>query len=290
MLQVEADTENQRRPTPSTTGKKRRMADTESQSDVDTDSAARIFCKKQRPTPSTAGKVRRALQVEADTKSQSDVDTDDACPGLVLDTDIDVETDCRSAPREQRRTQPCQAKKEATRLCKPCGAQLGHLTPVGDAGGRCLQKDRSKLIFDLVNRCRRGKCACWRQDCKLDCRSQISARVSDIADFLLPAYNCTPAAQDMVFSELLKPAPEFHGDKGQVAYAIAGIRVCRVALERLLGIGRDRAIRVKKGVQDGRRGKRGKHANHTRRPGLRFMGTCGACMNGWQNGGQTKVV
>ena len=157
-----------------------------SQSDVETDSDARI-CKKQRPAPSAAGNVRRALQAEADTKSQSDVATDDACPGLVLDTDIDVETDCRSAPREQRRTQPCQAKKEATRLCKPCGAQLGHLTPKGDAGGRCLQKDRAKLILDLVNRCRRGKCACWRQVCNLDCRSQISQRVSDIADFLLPA-------------------------------------------------------------------------------------------------------
>ena len=293
MLQVEADTENQRRPTPSTTGKQRRMADTESPSDVDTDSAARIFCQKQRPTPntagkqrrmadtespsdvdtdsaarifcqkqrptpSTAGKVRRALQVEADTESPNDVDMDDDCPpGLVFDTDSDVDTDCRSTAREQRRTQPCQAKKEATRFCKPCGAQLGHLTPEGDAGGRCLQKDRAQLILDLVHRCRRGKCACWRQDCKLRCKSQISASVSEIADFLLPAYNCTPAAQDMVFSDLLKPAPEFQGDRGQVAYAIAGIRVCRLAVERLLGIGRDRANRVRKGLQDGRRGKRG---------------------------------
>ena len=58
----------------------------------------------------------------------------------------------------------------------------------------------------------------------------------------------------MVFSELLKPTTAHRGKRGQVAYVIAGTRVCRVALERLMGIGRARAKRVKTGLQDGRRG------------------------------------
>ena len=252
------------------------------QSDVSTDVETAIR-QEQSIVPSTAGNVRRALQAEADTKNQSDVDTDSdtrickkqclapSAAGNVTHTtsrlsvdagldaesisQSDVETDCNSesALREQRRTQPCQAKKEATLLC----AQLRQLPPDKTSGGRCLQTNRAKLILDLITRCGRGtKGKCWRPDCRANCKSQICARVSDIADFLLPAYNCTLVAQDMVFSELLQPTAGFHGDRGQVAYAIAGTRVCRLALERLLGIGRARAKRVKKGLQDGRRLKR----------------------------------
>jgi len=76
----------------------------------------------------------------------------------------------------------------------------------------------------------------------------------ELTDVLLQAGNATRIAKDMVLAELLQPV--FAGSRPLAAFRIGSMSVCYTALVRILGIGKHRAARLRKGCHDGRFGPR----------------------------------
>ena len=77
-----------------------------------------------------------------------------------------------------------------------------------------------------------------------------------IVDVLLKQYNATRIARDLVRYDLLQPDRTQSGGRGQAAYSIAGVNICKHGLCRVLGMGSGSAKRIKAGKSDARFGKR----------------------------------
>ena len=175
--------------------------------------------------------------------------------------DVDTESDCSQTPQYLRHQDDVSTEsdvQQAASSSQPsagrglAGKLLSSLPPGGR--GRILETSRSQLILNLVTRCRpRLGVGCWRPECRLECRNNACKTIASIADDLMPAYNCDVVSQDMAFTMLLEPDSTVRGGRGQCAFTVGGVRVCRRALESLLGIGRNRGARLKAGALDRRR-------------------------------------
>ena len=99
---------------------------------------------------------------------------------------------------------------------------------------------------------------CWREACTGRCRLRALEKFVTVCEFLHPLANCTKVAKDMVLAQVVQPCQEQQqGKRDQRMFVVAGVRVCRRAMQHILGIGGGRLHRLRKGHMDGRIGPRG---------------------------------
>ena len=140
---------------------------------------------------------------------------------------------------------------EAQQGRQPLSTDL--IPPGGDAGGRIVEGTLHEVRDALSARCGHGR-GCWSSLCKLKCKEVARRNLMLFSRQLLTTTNCTPVARDMVLFDLLQPSQTLKGGRGQCAYQLAGVRLCKLGLSRVLGIGQKKAARVRAGKHDNRFG------------------------------------
>ena len=86
----------------------------------------------------------------------------------------------------------------------------------------------------------------------MGCKSTVRKYAATLAVEAAKAYNCTAVQRDMTLFAMAKPIKE----NGRKVYRLAGIRLCRDALCRVLGLGSDHLQQVRHARFDGRRAPR----------------------------------
>ena len=75
---------------------------------------------------------------------------------------------------------------------------------------------------------------------------------------LMPLFNGSKLAQDVALGTLLHNAKQHNATDSTGSFTFAGLELCKVALLRVLGTTRARAVRISEGKYDTRFGKREK--------------------------------
>ena len=130
----------------------------------------------------------------------------------------------------------------------------GLLPPSGaTSGGKVLQKTGESILAALRSACEPGF-GCWRSGapCTLGCKAIVRKHAATLAVEAAKAYNCTLVQRDLTLFDMAKPITE----NGRKVYRLAGIRLCRAAMCRVLGLSDGHLQRVRHARFDRRRAPR----------------------------------
>ena len=126
----------------------------------------------------------------------------------------------------------------------------GLLPPSGATGGKLLEKSVGTILVELQSACEPGL-GCWRtgEPCRLRCKATVRKHAATLAIEVAKTYNCTAVQRDQTVFEMTRPSTE----NGRKVYRLAGIRVCRRAVARILGLGSGHIQRIRHARFDRRR-------------------------------------